>query len=793
MIKFIKKKESIFVLVVALIVTSIFFYKTILLHQIPFPGDLLVNLMPYKMQSFAGFVPGTYPNKAQDLDVITQLYPWKYFAISELKAGRIPFWNPHNFAGNPQMQDYQTGVFYPLNILFFIFSFPTAWSLYILSQPLFALIFMYLFLREEKIGLAGRLIGSIAFAFSSYIVVWVEYGNIASTWLWLPLVLFLIKKYLDTLQLRWFVLLVVSLTTAFFAGYIQGMFYIYLIAGIYSGWHVYQNKYRVLSKRISFLLLGLLLPLLLSSMQILPTLEVFKESTRENYSLSQIQFLLNPWYSFITLFSPDFFGNPVNRNMTVPLTYIERVMYPGLAVFFFAFAGILWSKRKEKWVWVICGGFVLLITTNIPGVSYLYQIPIPVLSTTVPTRALSIVLFCFAVLAAYGVDSWSVVKMKKKWLLPVIFLCVFGLLWMAAFLLPSFFPETKDILVVAKRNLLVPTGFLFATIVIFYGRIISPQLAKIALLILVIVDLCYFFQKITPFTPAAFIYPHTPVTSFLEQQKGFNRFWGYGEASIPPGLQSVDGTYFPDGIDALHLKTYGDLLAASKTGFIPKDVPRMEANVVPGYGVEDIRKNMYRQKLLNITGTKYILHRNTTTVADTDTFPKNRYQLLWQKDGLQVYENLSSLPRAFLSSHYQVISDEKRAINSFYNTSFHPEESIILSEKPTTSISPIAKGSVSLQTYTPQKIVLQAETTGPMLLFLSDAYTPDWYAQVDGKSTHVYLADSAFRAIVVPRGTHTIQFFYESKAFFTGLILSFIGLVGLSFCCIVLYKYGEKK
>src|SRR5207302_2281638 len=97
------------------------------------------------------------------------------------------------------------------------------------------------------------------------------------------------------------------------------MFYIYLIAGIYSGWHVYQNKYRVLSKRIGFLLLGLFIPVLLSSMQILPTLEVFKESTRENYSLSQMQFLLNPWYSFATLFSPDFFGNPVNRNMTVPL------------------------------------------------------------------------------------------------------------------------------------------------------------------------------------------------------------------------------------------------------------------------------------------------------------------------------------------------------------------------------------------------------------------------------------------------------------------------------------------
>src|SRR5258708_4495806 len=95
MIEFIKKKESVVVLFVALLITSIFFYKTVFHKQIPFPGDLLVNMMPYKTQSFDGFVPGTYPNKAQDIDVITQLYPWKYFAISEMKAGRIPFWNPH--------------------------------------------------------------------------------------------------------------------------------------------------------------------------------------------------------------------------------------------------------------------------------------------------------------------------------------------------------------------------------------------------------------------------------------------------------------------------------------------------------------------------------------------------------------------------------------------------------------------------------------------------------------------------------------------------------------------------
>ena len=76
-------------------------------------------------------------------DVVTQIYPWKHFVVSELKEGRMPLWNPNNFSGNPALANFQTAVFSPFTLLYFILPFIDAWSLTVLLQPLLAGIFTY--------------------------------------------------------------------------------------------------------------------------------------------------------------------------------------------------------------------------------------------------------------------------------------------------------------------------------------------------------------------------------------------------------------------------------------------------------------------------------------------------------------------------------------------------------------------------------------------------------------------------------------------------------------------------
>jgi hypothetical protein len=60
----------------------------------------------------------------------------------------------------------------------------------------------------------------------------------------------------------------------------------------------------------------------------------------------------------------------------------------------------------------------------------------------------------------------------------------------------------------------------------------------------------------------------------------------------------------------------------------------------------------------------------------------------------------------------------------------------------------------------------------PRLLLFVDSYYPGWRAWVDGKETPILLADDAFKAIVVPEGTHEVKFRFRSNAVYAGVGLS---------------------
>lgn len=782
----IRLKELILFFFFSVFITGVFFYKVFLFGQIPFPGDLLTTIAPFKTESYLGYGPSGYPNKAQDPDVLYEIYPWRYFSITELKKGEIPFWNPHNFTGNSQMQNYQTAVFYPLNIFYFLFSFNTAWTLVIISQPILAAFFMYVFLRSYRLQRTPAMIGGIAFAFSSYMTVWMEYGNIDSTILWLPLILFLIKRFIQKQSVINFLILISSLVISFLAGYIQGVFYLYIIAFCYFLFLLFTEKKNEVKSFIIPMSLIFFTPVCLTAFQLIPTITIFLQSSRSPYTLSQISTLLQPIYYWITILAPDFFGNPATRNYWLSMTYIERVIYVSIPLLFFALYAFT-KIRKEILFFAIVAVLFLLLTTNLPGVAYVYMIPIPVLTTAVATRALSIFIFAVIVLGAFGMNNWLESNKKEKVLFPGLFLSLYGLVWIALLLIPKMHPEFSGNISITKHNLLIPTVLAIVTCLTFILKRRLGFMTVVILSGLVFFDLFYSFIKITPFSPSSLIYPKTPIVSYLQSHAGLNRFWGYGSAYIPPNFQSIDGTYSPEGNDPLHLKDYGLLLASTSTGKYPNYLPRPDANIVNGYGETDLKRNTARQKILNLLGVKYILNLNNalrdTSVADTSTFPDDIYSLVWQKKPWQIYENKQALPRFFLTSDYIVSPNNKDAITKIYSP-LDLSKTLILNKTPQTPVTRNAKGTVKLITYKPNQISFSTSSTGNMLFFLSDNYYPFWAATVDGKETTIYKADMTFRAVTIPAGHHILRMYYNSKSFFIGLLLSGIGIV-----FVILYSF----
>lgn len=779
------KKEFIQVIIVSVIITAIFFYP-IFNRQIPFPGDLLVGgYAPYNSNSYFGIAPGGVPNKGQLFDVIRMLFPWKEYAVKSLSKGELPLWNPYNFSGTPFLANFQGGTFYPFNFLFLVLPILAAWTIYIIIQPFLAMLFTYLLLREFKLSRNSSLFGGIVFAFSSFMTVWLEYGNLVHSFLWLPLVLLLIEKYLSKPKTSLIFLLIISLTLSILAGYVQLAIYVFCFSFIFLLFRIFSNGQQKPWRKILFFIPVFIAPALLSAMQLLLTLEVFFRSARSAYSPEAVTRLLIPPVHIITTFIPDFFGNPATRNYWINGTYIERVSYVGVIPLFFILYALFTRKKPVLfWFFAGIGTFTYFMLFHHPVSQFFYSLPIPFISTTVPTRMMGIFCFAAAVCSAFGFNSWEKEAKSKSRLSSLILGSIYVLCWVLVFIFPHSIPQLFENLTIAKRNLMLPTVILIIfAVILSLTKFTTKKFTTLLIFLITLGDLFYFFHKITPFSPPEFFYPQTEVIAQLKKIQGINRSWGYGSAYMDTNFQTHEGVYSTEGYDPLFLKTYAQLISTSGNGKPANPLPRADVSLTKGYGPEDLKKNTYRQKLLNLLGVKYILNKNDlikdTIEPDTVTFDPRKYKLVWQKTPWQIYENLQAAPRIFLTANYQVIKDNKTALNTLLKPGFNETNTLILSEDPDITRFTKLNSSIKLITYKPNTVEVLAHSDKDSLLFITDNFDSGWKAKVDDSISKIYIADYTFRAVAVPKGNHKVKFYYEPESINNGLILSGIVLTSL--------------
>lgn len=768
-------KKFLFPLVFFILLTSFFFYKTIFLSFIPFPGDLLVGgYEPYKSYPFLGYAPGGYPNKAQDFDVLELLYPGKEFSIRILKEGVLPLWNPFIFSGSPHLASLQSGSFYPFNILFFIFPISSAWSLYIIIQPTFTAFFTYLLLKKFRLSILSSIFGSVVFAYSSYQVVWMEYGNIGHTIMWLPLAMWLVIQSIEkpTIIKSLFLSLVLSLSIL--AGYVQTTFYVFVFLSVFIVFYTRYIDKKFWLKKVMVFVPIFILPLFFCAVQILPTLELIFHSSRLPYEKNSFFALLIPQFHLATLFVPDFFGNPATRNYWLTGTYIERVSYVGVIPLVFSLYACLQKRTPVIWFFIISLFTTYFLAFDSPIGRAIYSFSLPFIQTAVPTRIMFVFCFAASILAAFGLEEFQNSKKIKPLLQIVLSIgCIYTFLWFFVFLVQYIVKDSSWIthLMTSKRNLILPSLLFGAFLILFVLQIlrVNKKYIMLGIFVLTVFDLFYFFQKITPFSPKEAVYPKTEVFTFLSHTQGIDRSWGYGSGYIEPNIHTHEKLYTPDGYDALHIKRYGEFLSASYKGQISSVIPGADANIAGGYGDEDLRQNQYRQKILNILGVKYVLNKKGS--GSDGAFDKNTYALIWEKDNWQIYENEKALPRIFLAQKYVVEKQNNKIIEKLFSANFDARNSVILEEQPTISSNKdiLLPGSVSLVSYDANKVVVKTNAETSSMLFLSDNYFPGWRATVDGKEEKIYRANYTFRAVPVSAGEHTVMFMYYPSSFDKGV------------------------
>jgi len=151
--------------------------------------------------------------------------PVRDYGFSQLRAGKMPLWNPYTNSGMPFLATYQAALFYPLNFPHWFLRADTAISLIYLLHLFLAGVFMYFWARELGCKHFAAVFAGVAYmlcAFVSYILVW---PHIILCHTWIPIVFLFVRR--TFLRARWTdpVYLGAVLACQFLAGYMQGFVY----------------------------------------------------------------------------------------------------------------------------------------------------------------------------------------------------------------------------------------------------------------------------------------------------------------------------------------------------------------------------------------------------------------------------------------------------------------------------------------------------------------------------------------------------------------------------------------
>lgn len=755
MIGFIKS-NSLFIL--GLIFIVFFFNKVFINGLLPIPSDNIVGVYhPYRDLYEKEFPRGIPFQNVQVSDPVRQQYLWKELSITQMKNGELPLWNPYNFSGYPLLANFQSAVFYPLNLIMFVLPFEYGWTALIISQPLLAFVFMFLYLRNLKLTLYGSFIGSIAFSFSGFFVSWLEWGNVASTGLWLPLVLLAIDKIVQKTKKQnartnkiWYGVFVLSLTSAFFAGHLQTFFYLFLVSFAYLilRWFEFKRSLKV----ILLFAVNYLLFTVLTAVQWIPTLQFVNLSARSIDQIStEIEGWFVPWQNMTQFIAPDFFGNPATLNYWGVWNYGEFIGYVGILPLMLAL-GVLLFKREKV---VLFFGFVLLLGIIFAFPSYISNIPfrfdLPFVSTSQPTRIIFVISLALSILSGIGFDYF--LKNPKKFLLPLLIIGIsivsfWGFVKFNS-ILPTVLIVSPENLNVTYSNLRLPTAVFALTLALWLGFIFFQKNKRLKIILIAIIfliflaDIYRFADKYTVFAEKKYLYPETKVTSFLKENSSDGRIMEADARILPPNFTVAFRGESIDGYDPLYLLRYGELAAA---------ISRGEPNINSPFGFNRIiTPQTYHDPTMNGLNVKYLL--SLTDIEDEG------YVKVMEEGQTKVYENKEFIPRVFFADRTIWAENKYDAIEKYFQNKYDLKSvAIVESENAKDFDRKWSMGTAEISNNSFNKIIIKVDNTGDGYLVLLDSFYPTWKVFIDGVESIINRTNYSFRGVVVPGGSKEVVF-----------------------------------
>jgi hypothetical protein len=689
---------------------------------------------------------------------------WWRFAVESLRAGELPLWNPFLFSGVPFLANPQPALLYPPVWLLLLLPAAKVAGLLFALHIWLAGLGMYGWLRSESADRAGALFGAVVYAFCGYFAVRIFAGHIGvvMTLAWTPTLLWAFHAALK--RDRWTAAILggLAVALAFLAGHTASLLYVLLVLGayaMYKAWLGWQRTHELQAGAKPLLYCGVMLlsGVGLAAIQLLPAWELVQFSVRQDTTYSFAAGQSWPPGYLLTLFVPNFFGEPGHTGYWGDGVYEEMIFYVGVLtlVLILALAFRRPSRHRVVPFLLALGGVGLLLALGQYGILHrlAYNFVPLFKATRAPARAGFLFSFSAAALGGLLITTLRQEPGRVRWDLRAWVQGPgpwFGVILAALVILAGFFvfalerdtsPDVGRLWHVANTVALFLLFFLLTLLLLgaWQSGRLSARWGALLAVGLVLLDLWGFWRYVIQPVPVEESAYWRIVSEITDNSEGRVLPWGLGIFEHNKGMAREMENVF--GYDPLELERYHAFTTA----------------------VADPRAKAYD-----------LLHARYLVASAGMDFPEEAGapRLLDQRDGIWVYERPTALPAAWLVHQTEVL-ESQLLLDRINDPEFDPQAVALLEKDASCDLTdPDRPDSVRFYRRGNNHVELDVDAGGGALLVLSEPFYPGWQATVDGTPVPVFETDYVLRGVCIPPGRHQVVFSFSPSSLRIGALIS---------------------
>jgi hypothetical protein len=728
-------------------------------------------------------------------DLSSFIYPIYAFAARWLKRGVVPLWNPHLYLGMPFAADNQSGLFYPINLLFFLLTPQLSYEaveLMAVCHVFLAGLFAYIFLRDTAsfrvvkrtlhpnsptptVGRIPAVAGSIAYMFSDLFVVHPGNLNIIATAAWLPLVLWCFRRAVARHRWGWAGASGVILGVAALVGHAQMFLYVGMSAALYAFFEIglhHQEGWRANLGRLGKLGVMGAIAFGVAALSLIPAYDLTHYTVRSSMDYSEASEFAIPPAGLVSILVPGFFGRGTGPFWGPWLR--TEMGYVGILPLVLALIALVlsWRRHALSRFLLLLGtvGFLIALGPHTALHGWTYALIPFFRQLRVPARAIFLFDFAVAMLAAGGLDL-LLHPLSRSTRRGLAFLTR-GMLWAGGVLALVGVPLLGHAVIVSRMSVppdvlaqhAASMGSLVFTVLLLgaaVGGLVLRQTGLIRSLVLGV--LATFVIAFDLLSLGAYIEaePNDPLVGYRHDQA--LAFLGAdSEVYRVETTNEIHGNWAPDWALLYEMDDLNGIWNPLRLG-------AYDVLTWVGIGRGDPFYRLYN--------VKYLITSRDTPVPD-------HFDVVFEDGAQVIYRDGRALPRAFVVYETLFVNGDIDALGKARSPDFDPAGQIVL--KWDSGATPIVDAALEEREYSvqilergPNHIDFEVVTSAEGYLFVSEMWMPGWVAYVDRAEQPVLQANYTFRAVHVPAGSHQVHMVYRPRPWLIGLGVSIATVVAL--------------